>query len=68
MYIFGGHTINNPVTGQEISNELFELNLGTMQWRRLDTPDGLNSVQPLAYTANTEVIESNRMALFGGLT
>jgi len=33
MYIFGGHTIGNTVTGQEISNELFILDLQTMKWQ-----------------------------------
>ena len=68
LYIFGGHTINNMLTNQEISNELFMLDLGTMQWSRRDAPDGVSQVQPLAYTAFTEIVESDKLALFGGLT
>jgi len=55
MYVFGGHTVAMTGSNQEISNELFELNLQTMNWKKLG-PTNDNAVQPLAYMANTVLI------------
>jgi N-acetylneuraminic acid mutarotase len=60
LFIFGGHTVHD-----EISNELFMLNLQNMKW----TNYGLqNSVQPLAYAASTVILDDMKLAVFGGLT
>lgn len=63
MYLFGGHTVPDPQTSLEISNELFVLDLQSMNWKKL-TPTAL----PLAYMANCVLLEDARLALFGGLT
>ena len=60
LVIFGGHVVD-----QTISNELYVLDLQTMQWTN-EGPQA--SVQPLAYMANTVILETLKMALFGGLT
>ena len=67
MYIFGGHTVSSPNSSQEISNELFTLDLTSMQWQRVQV-SSQNMVQPLAYMAYTTVIEDNLLAVFGGLS
>jgi len=36
MYLFGGHTVPDPQTNLEISNELFVLDLQTMNWKKLE--------------------------------
>ena len=36
MYIFGGHTITQQVNSQEISNELFSLDMQAMAWAKMD--------------------------------
>jgi len=66
MYVFGGHTLNNGV-GQEISNELFVLDLQTMVWKAM-VPDSTNIVQPLAYMASTQHLTDKTLHIFGGLT
>lgn len=66
MYVFGGHTLTNA-SGQEISNELFVLDLKTMVWKAM-IPDSTNIVQPLAYMASTQVLTDNTLHIFGGLT
>ena len=63
MYVFGGHTVPDPQTSLEISNELFVLDLQSMNWKRL-APTAL----PLAYMANTVLQDEARLAMFGGLT
>ena len=67
MYIFGGHTVPDPRTSQEISNELFVLDLQSMNWTKLG-PNAQQGMLPLAYMANTLVVEESKLALFGGLT
>ena len=60
LMIFGGHTVD-----QTISNELFILDLQTMDW----SYEGVQpQVQPLAYMASTTILESQKQAIFGGLT
>jgi len=40
MYIFGGHTVPDSGNNQEISNELFVLDLQSMNWTKLGpTPE-----------------------------
>lgn len=79
MFIFGGHTISLP-NGREVSNELFKLDLSSMQWSQVDAVDtatlsntqsvidSQNMVKPLAYSAFTVLKDSARLALFGGLS
>jgi hypothetical protein len=50
---------------QTISNELFSLNLQTMDWTN-EGPQA--SVQPLAYMASTVILDTMKEAIFGGLT
>ena len=67
MFVFGGHTVSSPNSNQEISNELFTMDLTTMQWQKVQV-SSQNMVQPLAYMAYTTVIEENLLAVFGGLS
>ena len=53
----------DPASGLEISNELFVLNLQSMNWKKLE-----NTALPLAYMASTVLLDDARLALFGGLT
>ena len=60
LTIFGGHVVD-----QTISNDLFTLDLTTMKW----TNEGPQpQVQPLAYMANTVILDNMKQAIFGGLT
>ena len=50
-----------------ISDELWTLNLQSMQWTNHGAQRHHN-VQPLAYTANTVIMDDMKLAIFGGLT
>lgn len=60
LIIFGGHVMD-----QSISNELFTLNLQTMEW---ENEGHQAEVQPLAYMASTVILDTQKEAIFGGLT
>ena len=60
LVIFGGHVMD-----QSISNELFTLNLQTMEW---ENEGHQAEVQPLAYMASTIILDTQKEAIFGGLT
>ena len=52
LSIFGGHVVDDT-----ISNDLFTLDLQTLEW----TDEGPQSgVQPLAYMANTVIMDTNK--------
>ena len=60
LFVFGGHTFDKG-----ISDELFVLNLKTLEWIEYSTHNG---VVPLAYMASTYIPEISMLAIFGGLT
>ena len=67
MYVFGGHIVPQISGSQEISNELFLLDLQKMTWHKLPFANQ-NQIKPLAYMATTVLLESQKLAIFGGLT
>jgi len=62
LVVYGGH-----VRDGSISDELWTLNFQTMQWTNHGSQAHSN-VQPLAYTANTVMMDDMKLAIFGGLT
>ena len=62
LVVYGGHVIDGS-----ISDELWTLNLQNMQWTNHGAQRHHN-VQPLAYTANTVIMDDMKLAIFGGLT
>ena len=69
MYVFGGseHTTNSAHSqGLTSSNQLYELSLDTLTWRRIQRQQGLSDIIPSARLAHSAVEYEGRMYVFGG--